>query len=48
MIPGSVPSFKRHHRKLIKWYERQLELLDVDIADGKSCYERECDGICSR
>ena len=31
MIPGSVPSFKRHHRKLIKWYERQLELLDVDV-----------------
>lgn len=31
VIPGGVPSFKRYHRRLIKWYERQLEILGVDV-----------------
>ena len=31
LIPGGVPSFKRYDHELIKWYERQLELLGVDV-----------------
>lgn len=31
LIPGSIPHFKRNDRKLIDWYKRQLELLDVDV-----------------
>lgn len=31
LIPGSVPHFKRHDRTLMKWYERQLELLGVKV-----------------
>lgn len=31
LIPGSVPHFKRNDRKLIAYYERQLELLSVEI-----------------
>lgn len=31
LIPGGVPSFKHYDHELIKWYERQLELLDVDV-----------------
>jgi 2-enoate reductase len=31
LIPGSVPHFKRYDRKLIAYYERQLELLGVEV-----------------
>ena len=31
IIPGCVPHFKRHDRELIKYYERQMELLGVDV-----------------
>ncbi|MGB5824455.1 MAG: NAD(P)-binding protein, partial [Proteocatella sp.] len=31
LIPGGVPSFKRYDKALISWYERQLELLDVEV-----------------
>lgn len=31
LIPGGVPDFKRYDRALVKWYERQLELLKVDV-----------------
>ncbi|MGA8943790.1 MAG: NAD(P)/FAD-dependent oxidoreductase, partial [Thermoactinomyces sp.] len=31
LIPGGVPSFKRYNLRLIEWYKRQLELLEVDV-----------------
>lgn len=31
LIPGGVPSFKRYDGQLVDWYERQLELLGVDV-----------------
>lgn len=31
LIPGSVPHFKRNDRKLVSYYKRQLELLNVDV-----------------
>lgn len=31
LIPGGVPSFKHYDHELVKWYERQLELLKVDV-----------------
>jgi 2-enoate reductase len=31
LIPGSVPHFKRYDRALVKWYQRQLELLNVEV-----------------
>lgn len=31
LIPGGVPSFKHHDHNLIKYYQRQLELLNVTI-----------------
>ncbi len=31
LIPGSVPHFKRYDSALVKWYQRQLELLFVDV-----------------
>lgn len=31
IIPGCVPHFKRNDAKLIKYYQRQLELLGVDV-----------------
>lgn len=31
LIPGGVPSFKRYDRRLVEWYERQLELLGVKV-----------------
>ncbi len=31
LIPGSVPHFKRYDRALVKWYQRQLELLGVEV-----------------
>ena len=35
LIPGSVPDFKHYDRKLLAWYERQLEILNVTIK--KNC-----------
>ena len=34
VIPGGAPDFKRNDRKLIKWYERQLSMLGVDVKCG--------------
>lgn len=31
LIPGGVPDFKRYDRKLIAYYEKQLQLLHVDV-----------------
>jgi 2-enoate reductase len=31
LIPGGIPEFKRYDRALVKWYERQLELLEVEV-----------------
>ena len=31
LIPGGVPEFKRYDRKLVAYYQRQLELLNVDV-----------------
>lgn len=31
LIPGGVPAFKRYDRKLVAYYQRQLELLNVDV-----------------
>ncbi|MEG2453212.1 MAG: FAD-dependent oxidoreductase [Clostridium sp.] len=31
LIPGGVPDFKRYDRKLIAYYEKQLELLGVEV-----------------
>lgn len=31
LIPGSVPHFKRYDRALVKWYQRQLEILNVEV-----------------
>ncbi|MDD7464047.1 MAG: FAD-dependent oxidoreductase [Anaerococcus sp.] len=31
IIPGCVPHFKRNDAKLIKYYEKQMELLGVDV-----------------
>lgn len=31
LIPGGVPEFKRYDRKLIAYYEKQMELLKVDV-----------------
>ncbi|MBC3889228.1 FAD-dependent oxidoreductase [Acetobacterium paludosum] len=31
LIPGSVPDFKINDKKLLAWYERQLELLQVMV-----------------
>ena len=31
LIPGSVPDFKVNDKKLLAWYERQLELLQVMV-----------------
>ena len=31
LIPGAVPEFKRNDRKLVKWYNRQLDLLKVRV-----------------
>lgn len=31
IIPGSVPNFKRYDRKLVAYYEKQLELLEVEV-----------------
>lgn len=31
LIPGGMPHFKRYDHQLVEWYERQLELLDVNI-----------------
>ncbi|WP_206458236.1 oxidoreductase [Anaerovorax sp. IOR16] len=48
LIPGSVPHFKRYDRALINWYQRQLELLNVDVnlkceitADKISSYQAD-------
>ena len=34
LIPGGVPHFKRNDHKLVAWYQRQLELLGVDVRFG--------------
>lgn len=31
LIPGGMPSFKRNDHKLIQYYEKQMELLGVDV-----------------
>lgn len=31
LIPGGIPAFKINDRKLLAWYVRQLELLDVSV-----------------
>ena len=31
LVPGSVPEFKKDIRRLVKWYERQLESLGVGV-----------------
>ena len=31
LIPGGAPDFKRHDHALIKYYERQMELLGVEV-----------------
>lgn len=31
LIPGGVPDFKRYDRALVKWYEKQLELLNITV-----------------
>lgn len=31
LIPGGVPNFKRYDHALVKYYERQMELLGVDV-----------------
>ena len=31
LIPGGVPSFKHYDHELIRWYERQLEILGVHV-----------------
>lgn len=31
LIPGGVPSFKRYDHRLVQWYEKQLEKLNVKI-----------------
>ena len=31
LIPGGIPHFKRYDRQLIAYYERQMELLNVDV-----------------
>lgn len=31
MTPGGVPHFKRYDRSLIAYYQRQMELLHVDV-----------------
>lgn len=31
LIPGGVPHFKRNDHKLVSYYKRQLELLNVDV-----------------
>lgn len=31
LIPGGVPHFKRYDHKLIHYYQRQMELLGVDV-----------------
>lgn len=31
LVPGGVPDFKRNDRALVKWYIRQLELLNVEV-----------------
>ena len=31
LIPGGVPEFKRYDHQLVRWYERQLELLGVEV-----------------
>lgn len=31
LIPGGVPHFKRYDRSLIAYYQRQMELLNVDV-----------------
>lgn len=35
LVPGGVPEFKRYVRALVRWYERQLELLGVAVKLGK-------------
>lgn len=31
LIPGGVPSFKKYDGMLVKWYQKQLELLKVEV-----------------
>ena len=31
LIPGGVPEFKRYDHQLVRWYERQLELLGGEV-----------------
>ncbi len=34
LIPGGAPDFKRYDRRLVKWYEIQLNKLGVDVRMG--------------
>ena len=41
LIPGGMPSFKHYDHDLVKWYERQLELLNVKIHLQKELNEAD-------
>lgn len=41
LIPGGIPHFKRYDHQLIKWYAKQLDLLNVNI--HKNCEVKEKD-----
>lgn len=44
LIPGGMPPFKKNDHKLIRWYEKELELLDVDIRLNTTYTAAEIEG----
>jgi 2-enoate reductase len=43
IIPGSVPHFKRYDRKLVAYYEKQLNLLGVDVKFNTTVSKNDID-----
>lgn len=39
LVPGSVPEFKKDIRKLVVWYEHQLDKLKITVIKGKTVTE---------
>lgn len=41
LIPGGIPSFKHYDHELVKWYERQLKLLHVQVSLNSELSEQD-------
>lgn len=46
LIPGGVPHFKRYDRSLIAYYQRQMELLKVDVHMNTLLKEEDIEKFC--